>query len=186
MNDTVSVFFTVVLETLCPFTTKSTLSPTSIPGAFNLKAPVSSNLEVSIVFPFFLISIVEDGVAYPVTNPEFATTRSNFPRLVFLSIGAERRSDPSSMVSPLRESRDPVLAIVFLPSFTTFSGVPILGIEDNINNLSLSVLAAASTSACVNPRLLLLSTLLAVSKSAWIATRVEAGAFSLLTLSKSS
>ena len=184
MNDTVSVFFTVVLETLCPFTTKSTLSPTSIPGAFNLKAPVSSNLEVSIVFPFFLISIVEDGVAYPVTNPEFATTIPNSPRLVVLSMGAERRSDPSSMVSPLRESRDPVLAIVFSPSFKTFLGALILGIEDKIKIFSLSFLAIASISACVNS--LLFNAFLAFSKSAWIAARVEAGAFSLLTLSKSS
>ncbi len=93
---------------------------------------------------------------------------------------------PSPIFRPLRGSRDPVLAIVFLPSFTTFSGAPILGIEDNTNRFPLSFLAAASTSACVNPRLLLLSTLLASAKSAWIAARVEAGAFSLLTLSKSS
>ena len=107
MNDTVSVFFTIVLETLCPFTTKSTLSPTSIPGAFNLKAPVSSNLEVSIVFPFFLISIVEDGVAYPVTNPEFATTIPNSPRLVVLSIAADLKPEPAAIAPPLRESRAP-------------------------------------------------------------------------------
>ena len=91
---------------------------------------------------------------------------------------------PSPIFRPLRESWVPVLAIVFLPSFTTFSGVPSLGIEDNINNLSLRVLATASTSACVNS--LLFNAFLAFSKSAWIAARVEAGAFSLLTLSKSS
>ena len=93
---------------------------------------------------------------------------------------------PSPILWPLRESWDPVLAIVFFPSFTTFSGALAFGIEDNTNWFPLSFLAAASTSACVNPRLLLLSTLLAASKSAWIAARVEAGAFSLLTLSKSS
>ena len=90
------------------------------------------------------------------------------------------------MLFPLRESWDPVLAIVFFPSFTTFSGALAFGIEDNTKIFSLSFLASASISACVNSRLLLLSTLLALSKSAWIAARVEAGAFSLLTLSKSS
>ena len=93
---------------------------------------------------------------------------------------------PSPIFWPLRESWDPVLAIVFLPSFITFSGALAFGIEDNTEIFSLSFLVAASISACVNSRLLLLSTLLAFSKSAWIAARVEAGAFSLLTLSKSS
>ena len=129
MNDTVSVFFTIVLETLCPFTTKSTLSPTSIPGAFNLKAPVSSNLEVSIVFPFFLISIVEDGVAYPVTNPEFATTIPNSPRLVVLSIAADLKPEPAAIAPPLRESRAPeflrntLFANEFLTGVACFNNV---------------------------------------------------------------
>ena len=107
MNDTVSVCFTVVLETLCPLTNNSTLSPTSIPLAFNLKTPVSSSLEVRTVLPFFLISMVEDGVAYPVINPEFATTIPNSPRFFSLSIAADRRDEPSSIFSPLRESRVP-------------------------------------------------------------------------------
>ena len=76
-----------------------------------------------------------------------------------------------------------VLGVTTVSSLT-FSGAPSLGIEDNINNLSLRVLATASTSACVNS--LLFNAFLAFSKSAWIAARVEAGAFSLLTLSKSS
>ena len=107
-----------------------------------------------------------------------------FSEVQFWDTVAALRSEPSPILWLLRESRDPVLAIVFLPSFTTFSGAPSLGIEDNINNLSLRVLATASTSACVNS--LLFNAFLAFSKSAWIAARVEAGAFSLLTLSKSS
>ena len=75
-------------------TTNSTLSPTLIPGAFNLKAPVSSSLDVSIFWPFLLISIVEDGVAYPVINPESATTIPRLPCLVVLSIGADLRPEP--------------------------------------------------------------------------------------------
>ena len=75
-------------------TTNSTLSPTLIPGSFNLKAPVSSSLDVSIFWPFLLISIVEDGVAYPVINPESATTIPRLPRLVVLSIGADLRLEP--------------------------------------------------------------------------------------------
>ena len=94
----------MVLYTLFPLTTNSTLSPTSIPRAFNLKAPVSSSVEVNTVVPFLLISIVEDGVAYPVTNPEFATIRSNFPRFVSLSIAADLKSEPTSSLSPLRKS----------------------------------------------------------------------------------
>ena len=76
-----------------------------------------------------------------------------------------------------------VLGVTTVSSLT-FLGAPSLGIEDNTNSFSLSFLAAASTSACVNS--LLFNAFLAFSKSAWIAPRVEAGAFSLLTLSKSS
>ena len=93
---------------------------------------------------------------------------------------------PSPIFSPLRESRDPVLAIVFLPSFTTFSGVLAFGIEDNTKTFSLSFLAIASISACVSSMLVLLSVFLAFSKSILIAANVDAGAFSLLIFSSSS
>ena len=91
---------------------------------------------------------------------------------------------PSPIFRPLRESRDPVLAIVFFPSFTTFSGVLAFGIEDNTKIFSLSFLATASTSACVNS--LLFNAFLAFSKSILIAAKVDAGALSLLIFSKSS
>ena len=93
---------------------------------------------------------------------------------------------PSSILFPLRKSRDPVLAIVFSPSFTTFSGVLAFGIEDNTKIFSLSFLAIASISACVSSSLVLLSIFLAFSKSILIAARVEAGALSLLIFSSSS
>ena len=152
--------------------------------AFNLKTPVSSSLEVSTVVPFLLISIVEDGVAYPVINPEFATTIPRFPRLVLSSIGADLKSEPTSFLFPLRKSREPVLAIVFPPSFTTFSGAPVLGIEDNTVIFSLSFLANTSTSTCVSS--LLFNAFFAFSKSILIAAKVDAGALSLLIFSKSS
>ena len=93
---------------------------------------------------------------------------------------------PSPIFRPLRESRDPVLAIVFSPSFTTFSGVLAFGIEDNTKIFSLSFLAIASISACVSSSLVLLSIFLAFSKSILIAAKVDAGALSLLIFSKSS
>ena len=99
-------------------------------------------------------------------------------------MAADLRSEPTAILSLLRESRDPVLAIVFFPSFTTFSGVLSFGIEDNTNSLSLSFLATASTSACVNS--LLFNAFLAFSKSILIAAKVDAGALSLLIFSKSS
>ena len=91
---------------------------------------------------------------------------------------------PSPIFWPLRESWDPVLAIVFFPSFTTFSGVLAFGIEDNTEIFSLSFLAIASTSACVNS--LLFNTFLAFSKSILIAAKVDAGTLSLLIFSSSS
>ena len=79
-----------------------------------------------------------------------------------------------------------MLAIVFFPSFTTFSGALAFGIEDNTEIFSLSFLTNTSISACVNSALLLLSIFLAFSKSILIAARVEAGALSLLIFSSSS
>ena len=76
-----------------------------------------------------------------------------------------------------------VLGVTRVLSFPIF-GAPSLGIEDKTKLFSLSFLAMVSISACVNS--LLFNAFLAFSKSAWIAARVEAGAFSLLTLSKSS
>ena len=73
-----------------------------------------------------------------------------------------------------------------MPSFTTFSGVLAFGIEDNTETFSLSFLATASISACVNSALVLLSIFLAFSKSILIAAKVDAGALSLLIFSKSS
>ena len=90
-----------------PFTTNVTVSPTLIPGAFNLNCPESSSVEVTNVWPFFLIWIVEDGVAYPVTNPESATTIPNCPRFVSLSIGTDLRPVPSPILWPLRGSWEP-------------------------------------------------------------------------------
>ena len=152
--------------------------------AFNLNVPVSSSLEVSTVVPFLLISIVEDGVAYPVINPEFATTIPRFPRLVLSSIGADLKSEPTSFLFPLRKSREPVLAIVFSPSFNSFLGAPILGIEDNTVIFSLSFLANTSTSTCVSS--LLFNAFFAFSKSTLIAAKVDAGALSLFIFSSSS
>ena len=93
---------------------------------------------------------------------------------------------PSPILWRFRESRDPVLAIVFSPSFTTFSGVLAFGIEDNTKIFSLSFLASASISACVSSALVLLSIFLAFSKSILIAARVEAEAFSLFIFSSNS
>ena len=76
-----------------------------------------------------------------------------------------------------------VLGVTTVSSLT-FLGAPSLGIEDKTKTFSLSFLAMVSISACVNS--LLFNAFLAFSKSAWIAARVEAGAFSLLTLAKSS
>ena len=93
---------------------------------------------------------------------------------------------PSPILWPLRKSRDPVLAIVFAPSFTSFSEVLAFGIEDNTKIFSLSFLAIVSISACVSPALVLLSIFLAFSKSILIAANVEAEAFSLFIFSNSS
>ena len=67
-------------------------------------------------------------------------------------------------------SRECLISVSVL-GVTTVSWLPVLGattlgIEDKTKTFSLSFLAAASTSACVNSRLSLLSTLLALSKSA--------------------
>ena len=79
-----------------------------------------------------------------------------------------------------------MLAIVFSPSFTTFSGVLAFGIEDNTKTFSLSFLASASTSACVNSASALLSISFAFSKSIFIVSSVEVAALSLLIFSNSS
>ena len=94
MKETVFASLTTTVSTVFPFTTNVTVLPTLIPGAFNLKAPESSSFEVTNVFPFCLISIVEDGVAYPVINPEFAITIPSCPRIVVLSMAADLRPEP--------------------------------------------------------------------------------------------
>ena len=55
LKDTVSTLLTTTVSTVFPFTTNVTVSPTAIPGAFNLNAPESSSVEVTNVVPFFLI-----------------------------------------------------------------------------------------------------------------------------------
>ena len=119
-------------------------------------------------------------------NPESATTIPRLPCLVVLSIGADLKSEPSSIFSPLRESREPELAIEFSPSFTTFSGVLALGIDDKIKIFSFNFLTTLSISSCVSSVLSLFNIFLAFSKSIFIADKVEAGALSLLIFSKSS
>ena len=54
---------------------------------------------------------------------------------------------PSPMLLPLRESRDPELAIVFAPSFTSFSLVVTFGIDDTICVCCFNFLTNASTSS---------------------------------------
>ena len=107
---------------------------------------------------------------------------STRPSLVVVALNPT----PSPIFNPLRESRDPVLAIVFSPSFTTFLGALTLGIEDNTKIFSLRFLATTSISDCVSSVLVLLSVFLAFSKSILIAANVDAGALSLLIFSKSS
>ena len=105
---------------------------------------MSSNLEVSTVVPFLLISIFEDGVAYPVINPEFATTIPNSPRLVVVSIGTERTSlIPSPIFLPLSGW--------FFPWFsrkTSFTNEFLTGVA-SFNNVINSSTVAEAFSNCV-------------------------------------
>ena len=91
---------------------------------------------------------------------------------------------PSLILWPLRKSRDPELAIVFAPSFTSFSLVVTFGIEDTICVCCFSFLTNASTSSWL--ALAFSNMLLAFIRSTFTADKVEAGALSLFTVASSS